>query len=127
MISNSYGRLRILGAASGPSPHGIIEMMHEIIHLGLSRDRLLDLARGRTQDQSKDRSNAGGYRFGRISANSIRLQARRADGAVRELLGGILRLVTAAKLRRLEREFRIHGPQHDWMRIDDDHFTEVDR
>jgi hypothetical protein len=121
MISNSYARLRILGAASGLPPHGIIEMIHEIVHLGLSRDRLLDLARGRVH------SNTGGYRFGRMSANSFRLQARRAGGGVRALLDAALRLITAAKLRRLEREFRIHGPQHDWLRIDDDHFTRVDR
>jgi hypothetical protein len=102
-------------------PHEDIEMMHDIIHLDLTSDRLFDL--------THRRSNAppAGYRFGRISAKSVHLQARRAGSLARKWLDAVLRIITAAKLRRIEREFRIHGPRHDWLRIDDDNFTQVDR
>ena len=93
-----------------------------MIRLTLTKDRLFDL----TLDHASARSNAGSnrYRFGR---KSVRLFARRAAAGVKALLGGMLRIITVAKLRRIEREFRIHGPNHDWLRIDDDHFTQVDR
>lgn len=96
-----------------------------MIRLGLTKDRLFDL----THDRAPNRSNAGSssYRFGRISAKSVRFHARRAGGGARALFDAALRLITAAKLRRIEREFRIHGPRHDWLRIDDDNFTEADR
>jgi hypothetical protein len=96
-----------------------------MIRLGLTRDRLFDL----TLDRAPTRSHTGskGYRFGRISGKSARFYAHRAGDGARALFGAVLRIITAAKLRRIEREFRIHGPRHDWLRIDDDHFTEVDR
>lgn len=96
-----------------------------MICLGLTKDRLFDL----TLDRAQDRSNAGskGYRFGRISGKSVRFQARRVADGAKALFEAALRIIAAAKLRRIEREFRIRGPRHDWLRIDDDHFTEVDR
>jgi hypothetical protein len=103
------------------SPHGSLEM----IRLTLTKHRLFDL----TLDHASARSNAGSnrYRFGRISGKSVRFYAHRAAMGAKALAGGMLRIITAAKLRRIEREFRIHGPNHDWLRIDDDHFTQVDR
>ena len=107
-----------------------------MIRLSLTKDRLFDLTLDRAQDRAQDRAHGpsqirwnarwGGYRFGRISGKSARLYADRAGDGARALLGAALRIITAAKLRRIEREFRIHGPHHDWLRIDDDHFTEVD-
>ena len=128
MPSNSYARLRIFPSADGRPRAREIDM----IRLGLTKDRLFDLTLDRAQDRAHGRSqirwNARwrGYRFGRISGNSVRFQARRVADGARALLGAALRIITAAKLRRIEREFRIHGPHHDWLRIDDDHFTEVD-
>ena len=129
MPSNSYARLRIFPSADGRPRVREIDM----IRLGLTKDRLFDLTLDRAQDRAQDpfqvRSNAGsgGYRFGRISGKSVHIRARRFAGGVRMLFDAALRLITAAKLRRIEREFRIHGPRHDWLRIDDDNFTEVDR
>ena len=124
MPSNSYARLRIFPSADGRPRAREIDM----IRLGLTKDRLFDLTLDRAHGPSQIRWNArwGGYRFGRISGNSVRFQARRVADGARALLGAALRIITAAKLRRIEREFRIHGPRHDWLRIDDDHFTEVD-
>jgi hypothetical protein len=124
MPSNSYARLRIFPSADGRPRAWEIDM----IRLGLTKDRLFDLTLDRAHGPSQIRWNARwrGYRFGRISGNSVRFQARRVADGARALLGAALRIITAAKLRRIEREFRIHGPHHDWLRIDDDHFTEVD-
>ena len=132
MPSNSYARLRIFPSADGRPRAREIDM----IRLGLTKDRLFDLTLDRAQDRAQDRAHGPsqirwnarwrGYRFGRISGNSVRFQARRVADGARALLGAALRIITAAKLRRIEREFRIHGPHHDWLRIDDDHFTEVD-
>jgi hypothetical protein len=127
--SNSYAPLRIFPSADGRPRAREIDM----IRLSLTKDRLFDLTLDRAQDRahgpSQIRWNArwGGYRFGRISGNSVRFQARRVADGAEALFGAVLRIIAAAKLRRIEREFRIHGPRHDWLRIDDDHFTEVDR
>ncbi len=69
----------------------------------------------------------GDYRFGSGSAVSARAFVNRALRGTRVLFAAALRFVTAAKLCRIEREFRIRGPNHDWLRIDDDHFTPVER
>jgi hypothetical protein len=96
-----------------------------MIRLTLTKHRLLDL----TLDHGPRRWYAGanGYRFGRISGKSVHFYAHRAASGARALFAGMLRIITEAKLRRIEREFRIHGPNHDWLRIDDDNFTQVDR
>jgi hypothetical protein len=124
MPSNSYARQRIFPQRGRPHAREI-----DMIRLGLTKDRLFDLTLDRAQDPSLVRLHAGssGYRFGRISGKSVRFQARRFADSARKLFDAALRLITAAKLRRIEREFRIHGPRHDWLRIDDDNFTEVDR
>jgi hypothetical protein len=38
----------------------------------------------------------------------------------------MVQIIAAAKHRRIERELRIRGPHHDWLRIDDDHFTPIE-
>jgi len=43
------------------------------------------------------------------------------------LFGAVLKLIAAARHHRIERELRIGGPRHDWLRIDDDHFTPIER
>lgn len=80
-----------------------------MIRLTLTKDRQFDL----TLDHAGHRSKAGsnGYRFGRASGKSVRFYAHRATMGVKALLDGMLRIITAAKLRRIEREFRIHGPK----------------
>ena len=97
-------------------------MIYDIIHLGLGRDRLFDLTH-----RSHRKAQSSGYRFGRLSPNTLRLLARYARDLAGKSFAAALRMITAAKLRRIAREFRIHGPQHDWMRIGDDHFTPIDR
>jgi hypothetical protein len=96
-----------------------------MIRLILTKDRLFDLTLDHAGHRSRAASN--GYRFGRASGKSVRFYAHRAATGAKALLDGMLRIITAAKLRRIEREFRIRGPNHDWLRIDDDHFTQVDR
>jgi hypothetical protein len=85
------------------------------------KDRLFDL----TLDRPSDRTNVrpGNYRFARAS---VRGYSRRAFDGAKALLGAMLKLIAAAKLRRIERELRISGPHHDWLRIDDDHFTPIE-
>jgi hypothetical protein len=86
---------------------------------------LKDRQFGLTMDRPSGRTNVrpGNYRFGRTS---VRGYFRRAFAGVRALFGAMLNLIAAAKLRRIERELRIRGPHHDWLRIDDDHFTPIE-
>jgi hypothetical protein len=95
-----------------------------MIRLTLTKDRLFDL----TLDRASDRSNArpGSYRFGRASKQPVRFSVRRAVGGTKALFDAMLRIIAAARLRRIERELRIGGPRHDWLRIDDDHFTPIE-
>ena len=88
------------------------------------KDRLFGL----TLDRPSDRTNVrpSNYRFARTSKASVRGYSRRAFDGARALFGAMLKLIAAAKLRRIEREMRIRGPHHDWLRIDDDHFTPVE-
>jgi len=44
----------------------------------------------------------------------------------RAFVAQVQRLVAAATRHRIEREFRIRGQRHDWLRIDDDHFTPIE-
>lgn len=94
-----------------------------MICLTLTKDRLYDL----TLDRAADRPDARAYRFGSAAQKPFHCFARRTVRGAKALLDAALKIITAAKLRRIEREFRIHGPHHDWLRIDDDHFTPVDR
>jgi hypothetical protein len=95
-----------------------------MIRLTLTKDRLFDP----TLDRPSDRSNvvSRDYRFGRTARKPVGSYVRRAAGGARALLDATLKIITAAKLRRIERELRIHGPRHDWLRIDDDHFTPIE-
>jgi hypothetical protein len=66
----------------------------------------------------------GNYRFGRRGAQApARTIIRSALSAAWMFLAYMQRFVAAARRHRIEREFRIHGPRHDWLRIDDDHVT----
>lgn len=68
----------------------------------------------------------GNYRFGRGAAAPARAFIRAVLFGVGALLARLQRFIVAARYRRLEREFRIRGPRHDWLRIDDDHFTPIE-
>ncbi len=96
-----------------------------MIRSTLTKDRLFDLTLDRASEYQDARPD--GYRFGRISRGLARGAVRRVLGGAKALFGTMMRIVTAAKLRRIEREFRIRRLHQDWQRIDDDHFTPVDR
>jgi hypothetical protein len=89
----------------------------EMIRLGLTKDRLFDLTLDR---------RPGNYRFARSSNPPGRSYVRRALDGARTLFGPVLKLIAAAGHHRIERELRIGGPRHDWLRIDDDHFTPIE-
>jgi hypothetical protein len=84
-----------------------------MIRLGLTKDRLFGLTLER---------RPGNYRFARSSKQPGRLHFDRAKA----LFGAVRKLIAAARLHRVERELRIGGPHHDWLRIDDDHFTPIE-
>ena len=88
-----------------------------MIRLGLTKDRLFDLTLER---------RPGNYRFARSSNLPGRSYLRRAFDGAKALFGAVLKLIAAARLHRIERELRIGGPRHDWLRIDDDHFTPIE-
>jgi hypothetical protein len=89
-----------------------------------SRNRLSDPTFDRSSNRSKFRP--GTYRFGRISANPARACADRAMHGARAWFDAALKIIAVARLRRVERELRIRGLHHDWLRIDDDHFTPIE-
>ena len=89
-----------------------------MIRLGLTKDRLFGLTLER---------RPGNYRFARSSNPPGRSYLRRAFDGAKALFGAVLKLIAAARLHRIERELRIGGPRHDWLRIDDDHFTPIER
>ena len=96
-----------------------------MIRLTFTKDRLFDLTLDRAPE---DRSNAraGFYRFGAAAKPPARHYAHRFASRAKALFGAMMQIIAAAKLRRIEREFRIRGPRHDWLRIDDDHFTPIE-
>jgi hypothetical protein len=83
-----------------------------MIRLSLTKDRLFD--------------RPGNYRFASASKQPGRAHVRRALDGAKALFGAVLGLIAAARHRRIERELRIGGPRHDWLRIDDDHFTPIE-
>jgi hypothetical protein len=95
----------------------------------ISQREILD-ARRRKMTLVFTRNRLGNYRFarnsGRNSAKPARAYVSRAMRGAKVFFGAVLRVIGAAKLRRIERELRIRGPHHDWLRIDDDHFTPID-
>lgn len=68
----------------------------------------------------------GNYRFGRSAAAPALVFIGSVRFGARMFLAGVQRIVAAVRGRRIEREFRIRGPRHDWLRIDDDHFTPIE-
>jgi hypothetical protein len=97
-----------------------------MIRLTFTKDRLFDLTLDRAPEHRSKARAAGGYRFGSAAKPSIRHYVRRLASRARALFGVMMQLIAAAKLRRIERELRIRGPHHDWLRIDDDHFTPIE-
>jgi hypothetical protein len=96
-----------------------------MIRLSFTKDRLFDLTLDRaSEDRSKART--GGYRFGSVAESPARHHAHRFAGRAKAMFAAVVRIVAAAKHRRVERELRIRGPRHDWLRIDDDHFTPIE-
>jgi hypothetical protein len=96
-----------------------------MIRLSLTKDRLFDLTPERRSDRPDVRP--GHYRFASASKQPGRAHVRRALDGAKALFGAVLKLIAAARHHRIEREMRIGGPRHDWLRIDDDHFTPIER
>lgn len=88
-----------------------------------TRNRLREPALQRRPDLRNLRP--GNYRFARTPAPARALAGGILFGA-RAFLTQVRRFVVAAKRPRIERELRIRGPRHDWLRIDDDHFTPIE-
>lgn len=88
-----------------------------MIRLGLTNDRLFDLTL---------EHRPGNYRFARASKPPGRAHVRRALDGAKTLVGAVLKLIATARHHRIERELRIGGSRHDWLRIDDDHFTPIE-
>jgi hypothetical protein len=88
-----------------------------MIRLGLTKDRLFDLTLER---------RPGNYRFARAPKQSGGAHVGRALDGAKALFAPVLKLLAAAGHHRVERELRIGGPRHDWLRIDDDHFTPIE-
>jgi hypothetical protein len=95
-----------------------------MIRLSLTKDRVFDL----TLERRSDRPNVrpGHYRFARALKQPGHARVRRAFDGAKALFGAVLKLIAAARHHRIERELRIGGPRHDWLRIDDDHFTPIE-
>jgi hypothetical protein len=89
----------------------------KMIRLGLTKDRLFDLTLER---------RPGNYRFARAPKQPGGAHVRRALDGARMWFGAVRKLIAAAGHHRIERELRIGGPRHDWLRIDDDHFTPIE-
>jgi hypothetical protein len=89
----------------------------KMIRLGLTKDRLFDLTPER---------RPGNYRFARASKQPGRTHVRRVLDGAKALFAPVRKLIAAAGHHRIERELRIGGPRHDWLRIDDDHFTPIE-
>jgi hypothetical protein len=96
-----------------------------MIRLTFTKDRLFDLTLDRASE-GRSSARAGAYRFGSTAKPPVRHHARRFVSRAKALFGAMMQIIAAAKLRRIERELRIRGPHHDWLRIDDDHFTPIE-
>jgi hypothetical protein len=96
-----------------------------MIRLSFTKDRLVDLTLDRASE-GRSKARTGGYRFGAVAKPPVRNHARRFASRAKALFGAMVRIIAAAKHRRIERELRIRGPRHDWLRIDDDHFTPIE-
>ncbi len=95
-----------------------------MIRLSLTKARLFDLTLERRPDRPTVRP--ANYRFARSSQQPGRSHVGRVLDGAKALFGAALKLIAAARHHRIERELRIGGPRHDWLRIDDDHFTPIE-
>ena len=82
--------------------------------LALTENRLPDVSFDRHSDPAK--GNPNGYRFGRRSDKWVRAYTGRAVHGARGFFSAMLEMITASKMRRIERE----------LRFDADHFTADD-
>jgi hypothetical protein len=89
--------------------------------LALTENRLPDVSFDRHPDPAK--GNPNGYRFGRRSDKRVRAYSGRAVHGARGFFTAMLEMITASKMRRIERELRFRGIRHDSFRFDADHFT----
>jgi hypothetical protein len=92
--------------------------------LALTENRLPDVSFDRHPDPAK--GNPNGYRFGRRSDKRVRAYTGRAVHGARGFFSAMLEMITASKMRRIERELRFRGIRHDSFRFDADHFTADD-
>jgi hypothetical protein len=88
-----------------------------------TKNRLQEPALQRRPDLRNVRP--GDYRFARTAR--VRTFVDRLLLGAQAFLARPQHFVAAVRRRRIEREFRIRGPRHDWLRIDDDHFTPIER
>jgi hypothetical protein len=112
-------------ASSGQHAAHRLQRRAKMIRLILTKDRLFDMTLERRSDRSQ--VHRGNYRFASSSEQPARSYLRRAFDGAKALFGAVLKLIAAARLHRIERELRIGGPRHDWLRIDDDHFTPIEQ
>lgn len=90
-------------------------------YLVSTEDRPSDLTSDRHSNQANSASR--GYRFGRISGKLVRTSPGRAAHRARGFFSAMLEAIAAAKVRRIERELRIHRLRYDQLRLDGDRFT----
>jgi hypothetical protein len=89
--------------------------------LVLAEDRLPDPTFDRHSKRGNSRS--AGYRFGRVAVKRVDAYAARSFRAVKASFKAVLKMIAAAKIRRLARELRLHQHRYDRVRFDGDRFT----
>ena len=88
-------------------------------HLVFTEDRIHEPAVAR----QLNRNPPNDYRFARGSAKRARRFAGRAARGARGLFSAMLEIITAAKIRRIDRELRIRGVRYDSVKLDGDRFV----
>jgi hypothetical protein len=88
--------------------------------LALTENRLPDVSFDRHSDPAK---GPNGYRFGSRSDKRVRAYTGRAVHGARGFFSAMREMITASKMRRIERELRFRGIRHGSFRFDADHFT----
>ena len=78
--------------------------------LALTENRLPDVSFDRHSDPAN--GNPNGYRFGRRSDKWVRAYTGRAVHGARGFFSAMLEMITASKMRRIERELRFRGIRH---------------
>jgi hypothetical protein len=87
-------------------------------HLVFTEDRIHEPAVAR----QLNRNLPNGYRFGSSGKRMRRFAGRAARGA-RGFFSTMLEIITAAKIRRIERELRMRGVRYDSVKLDGDRFV----